>query len=73
MTPSLSFVTFVCLTFVWLKDEVTIDDHADRETWSDRQRRLDVEIALNNLLSGLIQALAGATAKRLDDTAALQV
>ena len=44
------------LAFVRLKHEVAVNDHADRKTWPDRQRGLDVEIALNNLLSGLVQA-----------------
>src|SRR5258707_989737 len=50
-----------CLTFVRLKHEVAIDDHAHRKPGPDRQCRLDVEILLNNLLSGLVQAIAGST------------
>jgi len=34
------------------------------KTRPDRQRRLDVEILLNDLLSGLVQAIARSTAKR---------
>lgn len=58
---------FVCLAFVWFEYEIPVDYHPHRKTRPDRQRRLNIEIALNNLLSGLIQALAGTAAKRLDD------
>ena len=56
------------LPFVRLQHEVTIDDHAHRETRPDRQRRLDIEIALNDLLPGLVQAIAGSETERCDDT-----
>ena len=46
-----------------------VDDHADRETRPDCQRWLNVEIALNNFLPGLIQAIAGSTTERGDDIA----
>jgi hypothetical protein len=39
---------------VRLKHQVTIDDDANRKTRPDRQRRLNVEVAANNLLSGLV-------------------
>src|ERR1700722_20714850 len=59
IAPSFSFAMLVYSPLIRLQHEVTIDDHADRETRPDRQRRLDVEIALYDFLSGLIQAIAG--------------
>ena len=53
---------------VWRKHEVAIDDHAHRETRPDRQRRLYVEIALNDFLSSLVQAIAGSQAEGLNET-----
>jgi hypothetical protein len=70
IAPSLSFAMVAALTSVRFKHEITVDDHAHRETRSDRQGRLDVKIALNDLLSGLIQAIAGTAAERRDDVAA---
>ena len=52
------------LTFVRLKHKVAVDDHAHRKPRSDRQCRLDVKIALNDLLSSLVQAIAGSTSER---------
>jgi hypothetical protein len=51
------------------KHEITVDDHADRKAWSDRERRLDVEIASNNLLAGLIEAIATASPQCPNDIA----
>ena len=53
---------------VRLEHEVTIDDHADRETRPDRERRLYVEIALNDFLPGLVQAIARSEPERLNET-----
>lgn len=39
------------LTFIPLQKQVAVDDNPYRETRPDRQRRLDVEIALNRSLS----------------------
>ena len=58
---------FIFLPFVRFQNQVTVDNHPYWEARSDCQSRLDIEISLNNLLSSLIQALAGAAAKRLDD------
>ena len=44
-----------------------IDDRAHRKTWPDCQRRLNVEIPLDNFLSGLVQAIAGSPTERCDD------
>ena len=57
------------LSFIRLKHEVTIDDDPHRKTRPDRQRRLDVEIALNDFLPSLIQTVALPAAKRPDDVA----
>ncbi len=45
----------VSLTFVRFENEVAVDDHAHRKSRSNRERRLDVEIAPNGPLPGLIQ------------------
>jgi hypothetical protein len=37
--------------------EVAIDDHADRKSRPDGDGRLDVEVAANDLLAGLVQAI----------------
>ena len=37
-----------------LEHKVAIDDHSYWKSRSDRQRRLDVQVASNDLLSGLI-------------------
>jgi len=58
-----------CLTFVRLKHEVAVDDHAHWKPRPDRQRWLDVKITLNDFLSGLVQAIAGSTTERCDDIA----
>ena len=57
------------LTFVRLEQEVAVNDHANRKTWADRQRGLDVEVALNNPLSGLIQGIAGSPTECCNDIA----
>jgi hypothetical protein len=54
---------------VRLEHEVTIDDHANRKTGPDRQCRLNVEIALNDFLSSLIQAIARSEPERLNEPA----
>src|SRR5882757_7973236 len=68
MTPSLSFAIVMSLPFVRLEHEVSIDDDAHRETRPDRERRLHVEIALNDFLPGLIQAVARSEPERLNET-----
>src|SRR5258708_25088583 len=68
MAPSLSFAMFMSSPFVRLQHEVTIDNHAHRKTWPDRQRRLNVKIPLNDFLPGLVQAIAGSEPKRLNET-----
>jgi hypothetical protein len=55
------------LTLVRFKHEVAVDDHAHRKPRPDCQRRLNVKIALNDFLSGLVQAIAGSTTERCDD------
>src|SRR5258708_22296039 len=69
IAPSFSFAMRIALIFVWLKHEVAVDDHAHRESRPDRECRLNVEVALNNFLSGLIEAIAGSPTQRRDDIA----
>ena len=42
------------LSPVWFQNEVTINDHAYRKARTDGQCRLDVQIAPDDLLAGLI-------------------
>jgi hypothetical protein len=67
----LSFGT--SLPSVWHKYEVSIDENANRETWSHGQRGLDIETAPNHLLSGLIERVGGAVPQRLDDGAVVAI
>jgi len=67
MAPSLSFDIFASSSPVRFEHQVTIDDHAHRKSRPDRQCRLDIKIALNDFLSGLVQAIAGSTTERCDD------
>jgi hypothetical protein len=76
MAPSLSFAMFMSLPFIRLKYEITIDDHAHREPRPDRQIRLNVEIAqsqlnveiaLNDFLPGLVQTIACPEPERLNE------
>jgi hypothetical protein len=64
---SLSFTIVSLSTFERLQNQVAVDDHPHRETRPDRQGWLDVEVALNGCLSGLIHAVAGPAPKRGDD------
>jgi hypothetical protein len=47
---------------VRFEDEIAGDDHADREAWPDRQRRRDVELAPNDLLTSIIDRVLAAIA-----------
>src|SRR6266480_2403211 len=69
IVPSLSFAIFIFLTRVRIEYQITVDDYADRETRPDRQRGLNVEIALNNFLPSLIHTFARPAANRLNDIA----
>ena len=46
-----------------LEHQVPVDDDPDREAGSDRDRRLDIERAPDDLLSDLVEALRGALAQ----------
>jgi hypothetical protein len=49
------------------QNEVTIDDHPYRKSWPYGQRRLDIEVASDNLLSRLVERIATSTTQRLND------
>src|SRR5262249_39223042 len=49
------------------EDEIAIDDHPHRKAWPDGERRLDVEIALRDLLTGLAEAVTAALPERRRD------
>jgi hypothetical protein len=68
MAPSFSFAIFSAS--VWFEDKVAIDDDPHRKTRPDCHGRLDVEIAPNYLLTGLVQGIACPTAKGLQNGAA---
>src|SRR5258708_32318162 len=51
------------------QSEITVDDHAHRESRPDRQRWLSVEVPLHDFLPSLIHPFAGPAAKRLNDIA----
>jgi hypothetical protein len=44
-------------SLVRLEYQVSIDDHPNRKSRPDRQGRLDVEVAANDLLSRLIERI----------------
>jgi hypothetical protein len=67
MAPSFSFAIFSAS--VWFEHEVAIDDYPHRKTRPDCQGRLDVEIAPNDLLTGLVQGIPCPTAKGLQNGA----
>jgi len=43
---------------IGFEHEIPVDDHAYWKSRPDRQRRLDVEIAADDLLAGLVSACA---------------
>ena len=57
------------LSPVRLKYQIAVDDHADREARPDRQRRLDIEVAPNDLLTGLVEGIPCPTSQRLNNVA----
>ena len=52
--------------FVGFEDEVASDDHAHGEAWSDRQGERDLQLALNDLLSGIADPVLCAVADGSD-------
>ena len=52
---------------VRFEDQVAIDDHPDWKSGSDRERRLNIEIAADHLLARLVQGIRGTQAQRLKD------
>ena len=55
---SLSLAMYLSLPFVRLEDQIAVHDHPRWKPWPDRQRRLNIEILLNDLLAGLVEAIA---------------
>src|SRR5258708_5361499 len=68
MAESFSFVMGDS-TLVGCKDEVAIDNDADRKSRPDGDGRLDVEVAAHDLLAGLVEAVRAATPERRHDGA----
>jgi hypothetical protein len=56
---------------VWFEHEVTIDQNAHRETRTDGQGRLDVDLALHDLLADVLRGALGALADGGGDLALL--
>jgi len=52
---------------VWREHKIARDDDAHGKTRPDGQRRLNIEIASDDLLAGLIEALGAAAAQGLDE------
>ena len=49
-----------------LRSVHAVDDHAHRKPWPDRQRRLDFEVATDDLLAARVDALGRALTQSLD-------
>jgi hypothetical protein len=66
MGPSFSFAISASIGF---EHEIAGNDDADGEPRPDRQRRRDVELAANDLLSGLADTVARALTQSADSLA----
>jgi hypothetical protein len=64
-----SFSLFTMSALIRRKHEVAVDDHAHRKAGPDGDCRLDIEIAANNLLTGLIETVRAAAPERGHDGA----
>ena len=51
------------------KDEIAIDDDANRKPRPDGERRLDIEIAAHDLLPGLVEGITAAAPQRSNNIA----
>src|SRR3546814_8629498 len=51
------------------EDEILVNDQPDRRAWPDRDRRLDTEITLGNLIAGPRHIILRRHADRLDEIA----
>src|SRR5208337_4248876 len=69
IAPSFSFAICRTSALIGFENEIPVDDHAHRKPRPDRQRRLDVQIAANDLLAGLIDALGRARTQSPDESA----
>lgn len=56
---------------VGFENEIAGDDDADGEAWPDGEGRCDVELALDDLLAGLTDAIGGTLSQRPHDIAVL--
>src|SRR5215471_11633295 len=56
-------------TLIRFQYQVAIDEHANRETRSNCQCRLDIEVAADDLLTSLIHGVAGASSQGTGDVA----
>src|SRR6516162_9713187 len=56
-------------TLIGCEQEVAVDDHAHREAWPDRDRGLNIQIATNELLAGLVETVGATAAERGHDRA----
>jgi len=52
---------------VWRAPEPSVHPDPNRKAWADGQRWLEVEIALDDLLTSLVQTFAAALPERLQD------
>jgi hypothetical protein len=53
--------------------EIPVDDHTHRKSRPDREHRLDVEIAADDLLAGLVDALGCALTQSRNESALVGV
>ena len=65
IAESFSFSTMSAL--IWREHKVAVDNHTHRKAGPDRDRRLDIEIAANHLLTGLVERIRSPQTKRLEN------
>jgi hypothetical protein len=66
---SFSLVMARVSSLILREHEIAIDDHSDREARPDREGRLDIDLAPDELLAGLIERVLAATPQGPDGTA----
>ena len=60
MSVNFNFSAMVS-TLIGCEHKVAVDDHAHRKARSDRDGRLNVQIATHHLLAGLVEAVGTAS------------